>query len=83
MTSNNFSRRSFLGTALAVGVASPLVIPRSVLAQPGQTGANDKIIVGFVGTGFRAKQLMSHISQRAGEDCRRRRFLETENGRCD
>ena len=62
MSQNNFSsRRRFLGTALAVGVASPLVIPRSVLAQPGQAGANDKIIIGFVGTGGRARQLMTHI----------------------
>jgi len=57
------SRRRFLGAALAIGVASPLVIPRSVLAQGGKAGANDRIIVGFVGTGGRARQLMSHIPQ--------------------
>ena len=62
MTSTDFSsRRRFLGTALAVGIASPLIIPRSVLAQDGQAGANDRIIVGFVGTGGRARQLMSHM----------------------
>ena len=62
MSQNRFSsRRRFLGTALAVGVASPLIIPRSVLAQKGQAGANDKIIIGFVGTGGRAQQLMTHI----------------------
>jgi len=55
------SRRRFIGAALAVGVASPLVIPRSVLAQNGRAGANDLIQVGFVGTGGRARQLMSHI----------------------
>ena len=60
-SSTLFSRRRFLGTAVAAGIASPLVIPRSVLAQPGQAGANDKIIVGFVGTGGRARQLMSHM----------------------
>jgi len=57
----NLSRRRFLGTALALGVASPFIIPRSVLAQNGQAGANDRIIVGFVGSGGRARQLMSHI----------------------
>jgi len=62
MYQNQFSsRRRFLGTAFAVGIAAPFVIPRSVLAQPGQAGANDKIIVGFVGTGGRARQLMTHI----------------------
>lgn len=61
MSNTLSSRRRFLGTALAAGVASPLVIPRSVLAQPGQAGANDLIIVGFVSAGGRAQQLMSHI----------------------
>jgi len=61
MSNKLSSRRRFLGTALAVGIASPLIIPRSVLAQNGQAGANDKIIVGFVGTGGRARQLMSHM----------------------
>jgi len=55
------SRRRFLGTALAAAAASPFIIPRSVLAQNGQVGANDRIIVGFVGTGGRARQLMTHI----------------------
>jgi len=62
MSSNkSLSRRRFLGATAALAVASPLVIPRSVLAQPGQSGANDKIIVGFVGTRGRARQLMTHI----------------------
>ena len=55
------SRRRFLGTALAAAAASPFIIPRSVLAQNGQVGANDRIIVGFVGTRGRARQLMTHI----------------------
>ena len=62
MPQSNFSRRNFLGAALAVGVAAPFIIPRSVLAQSGRrVGANDRIIVGFVGTGGRAQQLMTHI----------------------
>ncbi|MDR0610315.1 MAG: twin-arginine translocation signal domain-containing protein [Planctomycetaceae bacterium] len=64
---NSVSRRRFLKQSAAVfsvaGIASPIVIPRSVLAQNGNVGANDRIIVGFVGTGNRAKQLMSHIPQ--------------------
>jgi len=57
----SLSRRRFLGTTAALAVASPFVIPRSVLAQSGQVGANDKILVGFVGTRGRARQLMTHI----------------------
>ena len=60
------TRRTFLkqtGALTAAGIASPLVIPRSVFAQDGKVGANDRIIVGFTGTGGRARQLMSHIPQ--------------------
>lgn len=64
---HSVSRRHFLKqsvTALSVtGIASPVLIPESALAQNGKAGANDRIIVGFVGTGGRAKQLMSHIPQ--------------------
>ena len=62
MSQSKFSsRRRFLGTvAAAVAVASPTVIPRSVMAQNGRAGANDKIIVGFVGARGRARQLMMH-----------------------
>jgi len=63
-TKNTTSRRDFLKTSAAlaaVGVAVPTLIPRSALAQNGAAGANDRIIVGFVGTGGRAQQLMSHI----------------------
>ncbi|MDR1959081.1 MAG: Gfo/Idh/MocA family oxidoreductase [Planctomycetaceae bacterium] len=58
------SRRSFLkqsATLAAMGVAVPTLIPRTALAQNGSAGANDRILVGFVGTGGRARQLMSHI----------------------
>ncbi|MCL2624735.1 MAG: twin-arginine translocation signal domain-containing protein, partial [Planctomycetaceae bacterium] len=63
MTKNTNSRRDFLKTTAAltaVGVASPTLIPRTALAQGASVGANDRIIVGFVGTGGRAQQLMSH-----------------------
>lgn len=54
------NRRHFLKLT-AAGVAVPTLIPRDVMAQGKNLGANDKIIVGFVGTGGRARQLMSHI----------------------
>ncbi|MDR0869359.1 MAG: Gfo/Idh/MocA family oxidoreductase [Planctomycetaceae bacterium] len=60
------SRRSFVKKTLqatALTVAVPALIPRSVLAQGKNVGANDRIIVGFTGTGGRARQLMGHVPQ--------------------
>ncbi|MBQ9874133.1 MAG: Gfo/Idh/MocA family oxidoreductase [Thermoguttaceae bacterium] len=67
------TRRTFLRTTAASAFGAvlassalgapgaPRIIPRSALAAPGRVGANDRIIVGFVGTGMRARQLMEHI----------------------
>ncbi|MDR1494289.1 MAG: Gfo/Idh/MocA family oxidoreductase, partial [Planctomycetaceae bacterium] len=66
MSTNQTTRRCFLKQSVALaaaGVAVPTLIPRSALAQGGKVGANDRIIVGFVGTGGRARQLMTHIPQ--------------------
>ncbi|NLX22791.1 MAG: Gfo/Idh/MocA family oxidoreductase [Phycisphaerae bacterium] len=56
-------RRDFLkqsAAAAAAGMTFPYFVPSRVLAAPGRKGANDKIIVGFVGTGGRARHLMVH-----------------------
>ncbi|MDZ7617538.1 MAG: Gfo/Idh/MocA family oxidoreductase [Patescibacteria group bacterium] len=46
------SRRQFLATtSTAAAVAVPTLIPRNVLAAPGQPGANDKICLGLIGAG--------------------------------
>ena len=66
------SRRRFLaqttGSVLAAVACdrfafgdAPAIIPRTALASKDRVGANDRIIVGFVGTGMRARQLMEHI----------------------
>ncbi len=47
------SRRSFLRTATATGAAATLISQHSILAQPAK-GANDRIGVGFIGTGSRS-----------------------------
>jgi predicted dehydrogenase len=60
----SLSRRRFLKGTLATtaaGIVAPTIIPRHVLAAPGQPGANDRVIIGFIGTGNRAKQLMDHV----------------------
>ncbi len=55
-------RRDFLrksAAATAAGLSAPYLIPSHVLAGPGRRGANDKIRVGFIGVGGRARQLMN------------------------
>ena len=50
-------RRNFLKKSISAGVASigvPYLIPSNVLARPGKrVGANDKVILGAIGTGSR------------------------------
>ena len=55
------TRRRFLTRSAAISsgaVAAPYVIPCGVLAAEGRPGANDRIGVGYVGVGRRARQLM-------------------------
>ena len=62
------NRRSFLkqGSALAAaGIGSPYFVPSTALAAPGRPGANDRVGVGFIGTGGRARQLMDHLPEQA------------------
>jgi hypothetical protein len=62
-------RRDFLkkSAAAATAVSFPTLIPRHVLASPGQPGANDRIQVGFIGLGGRAKQLIMNEGLPGGE----------------
>lgn len=76
-------RRDFLkrATTAAAGLASPWVVQSGVLAAPGRPGPNERILVGFVGTGGRARQLMDHLPE-AGRitaicDCYLQRAHET------
>ncbi|MFV2067459.1 MAG: twin-arginine translocation signal domain-containing protein, partial [Pirellulales bacterium] len=61
--SDHVSRREFLkrtssGTAV---LAAPYFVPSHVLAGPGRPGANDRVVIGLIGTGGRARQLMNHM----------------------
>ena len=83
-TSSRLSRRGFLKqsvAAAAAGVAVADCVPRHVLATPGRPGANDRVIIGFVGTGGRARQLMDHVPAGgrivAISDCYRQRWIDT------
>lgn len=59
--SHTVSRRRFLQRTTAAAVAAPYFVPSSVLAAPGRPGANDRVLIGLIGTGGRAHQLMDHM----------------------
>ncbi len=84
VTKHAVSRRRFLHTASALGaatIAAPALIPRSALASPGTPGANERVIIGFIGTGGRSRQLMDHVPEGgqivAISDCNIQRMTET------
>ena len=62
--SKKLSRRRFIrqGTKVAAaGVAAPYVIRSGVLAAPGKPGPNDRVVVGYIGAGGRARLLMDQM----------------------
>ena len=59
MSNDCITRRNFLKVA-AVSVAVPCLIQRNVLAQNGNPGANEKVVVGVVGAGYRIREIMNH-----------------------
>ena len=62
--SKALTRRTFLarGTKLALaGIAVPAIAPSGVIAFDGKPGANDRIQVGFIGSGHRSRLLMSQM----------------------
>ena len=50
-------RRDFLKTTVGAAVAMPHIIPSSALSSPGRPGANDRMHVGLIGSGYRARDL--------------------------
>ncbi len=54
--SRPIARRDFLSKS-AAALALPYFVPSSVLAAPGRPGANDRVQVGIIGTGFRARDV--------------------------
>lgn len=56
MTSSRWNRRRFLCTAALS--TFPLIIPARALASARGPGANDRIRVGLIGSGFRARDLI-------------------------
>jgi len=59
-----FSRRRFLSKSAAFaagGIALPYVIPSGVLARPDRAGANERLGIGWIGTGRRAHQMIGDL----------------------
>jgi predicted dehydrogenase len=51
-------RREFLSVVAAAAAGAPMFIPSGVLARPGRLGPNDRIQVGFIGLGGRARWIL-------------------------
>lgn len=56
--SNRIRRRTFVRRTAATLLATPVVIPRNVLAEGDKPGANERIGVGYIGCGRRGNQLL-------------------------
>ncbi|MCR4414306.1 MAG: Gfo/Idh/MocA family oxidoreductase [Thermoguttaceae bacterium] len=57
------SRRRLLVHAVAGGVSLPYLVPRTVLAAPGKPGANERVTIGVIGTGGRARLLIDQLPE--------------------
>ena len=58
------TRREFLkrgAVTVASGVSAPYLVPNSVLGASGRAGANDRVNIGVIGTGSRARMLMNQL----------------------
>ncbi len=63
-TNRKMNRRGFLkqsAAAAGAAVAMPYYIPSGVLAKPGEPGANERVVIGFIGSGGRGQLLMEQM----------------------
>ena len=75
LDSNKLSRRRFLKRSIAAstaGVAAAYLIPSGVLASQGKPGANDRIGIGWIGTGRRSHQMIGDLkgTKSLPDECR-------------
>uniref|UniRef100_UPI0030DB9984 twin-arginine translocation signal domain-containing protein n=1 Tax=uncultured Sunxiuqinia sp. TaxID=1573825 RepID=UPI0030DB9984 len=56
------NRRNFLGKA-ALGAAAVTIIPRHVMGGNGYVAANDRINLGYIGTGKQGRILLNYFTQ--------------------
>lgn len=61
---NRFSRRQLLGSLGATaGMGLPSLVPHRVLSAPGQPGANERVTLGVIGMGGRARLLIDQLPE--------------------
>lgn len=78
------SRRTFLRASAAAGaaVSAPIFVPAAVLGRNGGTAPSNEIRVGVIGTGNRARQLMTQLPAPgklvAISDCYRQKMLDAQ-----
>ncbi len=63
--SSHLSRRRFVQTAAAAGVAAPYLVPSSARAQAGASGPNDRIHVGLIGCGGMGRGNLNNCARHA------------------
>ena len=90
LTSGPIRRREFLrrSAGLTAALGFPLVLPREVLGAPGRPGPNDRIQVGFIGTGGRARWILKDEALPGAEvialaDCNLARSQQVKDCRHD
>src|SRR5215475_9318021 len=62
---NQMNRRQFLKLSSAISVTAPFLLS-SALAAPGQKGPNDRITLGFIGTGTQGRGLLNNFLNQPG-----------------
>ncbi len=83
MRKTRVSRRKFIEQAAAASsaIALPAFVPARVFGREGSPGANEQVLIGFIGTGGRARQLMDQIPEGgrivAISDCYKQRLADT------
>lgn len=81
------TRRDFLKTAAVATTAlgAPTFIPAHVLGRAGEPGANEQVVIGVIGTGGRANQLIDQVPAPgrivAVADCYLQRAIDTAKKR--
>ncbi len=69
MAANNQSRRDFLKSASAVGIALPTIIPSSALGRDGSTAPSERITLGIVGIGPRCRYVLKGMLPHSDVQC--------------
>jgi predicted dehydrogenase len=83
MASRQLRRRTFLKTTFGAAITVPHFVPSTALAAPARPGANDRIHVGLIGSGYRSRDLTKEspadLKLVAVADCDLRQITDYKN----